>query len=167
MALESQKEITSIVQGLFFGEIHEEDVFPFPHFTEGQAETAKEMIQAVEKFAQEHIKSEKFDRDGKIPFEVLEGLAAMGLCGLGVSEEHGGLGLDYALYSRVFSEMAGIDGSIAVTLGAHQSIGYKALVNEGNEEQKKKWLPRLASGDRRRRPEAHGSGPQPGERSAE
>jgi acyl-CoA dehydrogenase family protein 9 len=147
MANDTNKEIPSIVKGMFFGEIHEEDVFPFPHFNEPQMEMAKEMISAVERFAQENIKSEKFDREGKIPQEVLAGLAALGLCGLGVSEEHGGLGLDYALYARVFSEMAGLDGAIATTLGAHQSIGYKALLNEGNEEQKKKWLPRLASGE--------------------
>ena len=63
-----------------------------------------------------------------------------------MDEEYGGLGLDYSLYARVFSEIAGIDGSIATMLGAHQSIGYKALLNEGTQEQKKKWLPALASG---------------------
>lgn len=147
MASDSHKELTSVVSGLFFGEIHEDDVFPFPSLTEAQKETGKEMVMAVERFAQESIDSMKFDREGKIPENVLQGLAQLGLCGLGVPEEHGGLGLDYTLYARVFSEIAGIDGAIATTLGAHQSIGFKALMNEGNEEQKKKWLPRLASGE--------------------
>lgn len=147
MSTDGKKEIPSIVKGMFFGEIHEEEVFPFPSLSSEQVEMAKEMINAVEKFAQQNINSEKLDRESKIPTEMLEGLAALGLCGLGVPEEYGGMNLDYTLYARVFSEIAGIDGAIATTLGAHQSIGYKALLNEGNEEQKKYWLPKLASGE--------------------
>jgi acyl-CoA dehydrogenase family protein 9 len=141
------REIESIVKDLFFGQVDEREVFPFPSLDDTQIETAKAMIDAVEKFAQDHIDSPKFDKEAKIPTEVLEGLAALGLCGLGVDEEYGGLGLDTTLYARVFSQIAGIDGSVATCLGAHQSIGYKALVNEGNEEQKKFWLPKLASGE--------------------
>ncbi len=146
-AHESAKEIPSIVASMFYGEVHEEEVFPYPHLSESQVEMAKAMVDAVEKFAARSIDSVKFDREAKIPTEVLEGLAGLGLCGLGVGEEYGGLGLDTTLYARVFSQVASIDGAIATTLGAHQSIGYKALLNDGNEEQKKFWLPKLASGE--------------------
>jgi acyl-CoA dehydrogenase family member 9 len=147
MSQESNREIPSIVKSLFYGEVLEDDVFPFPQLNEGQVEMAKAMVDAVDKFAQDSIDSAKLDKESKIPQEVLEGLASLGLCGLGVPEDFGGLGLDTTLYARVFSEIAGIDGAIATTLGAHQSIGYKALVNEGNEEQKQHWLPKLASGE--------------------
>lgn len=147
MAHETEKEIPSIVKHMFYGEVLEDEVFPFPHLNDNQVEMAKAMIDAVDKFAQDSIDSAKFDKDAKIPTEVLQGLASLGLCGLGVEEEYGGLGLDTTLYARVFSQVAGIDGAIATTLGAHQSIGYKALINEGNEEQKAKWLPKLASGE--------------------
>ena len=143
----SNKEIVSIVKSMFYGEIQEEEVFPFPSLGPSQIETAKAMVDAVDKFAQDNIDSVKLDREAKIPEEVLQGLAALGLTGLGVGEEYGGLGLDTTLYARVFSQIAGIDGAIATTLGAHQSIGFKALVNEGNEEQKKHWLPKLAAGE--------------------
>lgn len=146
-ANENQKEIESIVKGMFYGEVHEEEVFPFPHFNENQIEMAKAMVDAIDKFAKDNIDSPKFDKDSKIPQDVLDGLAALGLCGLAVGEEHGGLGLDTTLYARVFSQIAGHDGAVATTLGAHQSIGFKALLNEGNEEQKKHWLPKLASGE--------------------
>ncbi len=146
-ANESSKEIPSIVKHMFYGEVFEDEVFPFPHLNESQVETAKAMIDAVDKFSVSNIDSVKFDKEAKIPKEVLDGLAALGLCGLGVGEEFGGLGLDTTLYARVFSQVAGIDGAIATTLGAHQSIGFKALLNEGNDEQKKFWLPRLASGE--------------------
>ncbi len=144
---ETGKELPSLVKSLFYGEVLEDLAFPFPHFTTNQVEMAKAMVDAVDKFAQDNIDSAKFDKDAKIPTEVLQGLASLGLCGLGVGEEFGGLGLDTTLYARVFSQVAGIDGAIATTLGAHQSIGYKALINEGNEEQKKHWLPKLASGE--------------------
>jgi len=147
MNTNDQKEIPSIVKSLFYGEVHEEEVFPFPHFNESQIEMAKAMVDAVDKFGQDNIDSAKFDKEAKIPAEVLKGLAELGLCGLAVPEEFGGLALDTSLYARVFSQIAGIDGAIATTLGAHQSIGYKALLNEGNEEQKKFWLPKLASGE--------------------
>ncbi|MCM2349112.1 MAG: acyl-CoA dehydrogenase family protein [Bacteriovoracaceae bacterium] len=146
-ANENQKEIESIVKGMFYGEVHEEEVFPFPHFNENQIEMAKAMVDAIDKFAKDNIDSPKFDKDSKIPQDVLDGLAALGLCGLAVGEEHGGLGLDTTLYARVFSQIAGHDGAVATTLGAHQSIGFKALLNEGNEEQQKHWLPKLASGE--------------------
>ncbi len=141
------KEIPSLVKSLFYGEVLEDLAFPFPSFKPNQIEMAKAMVDAVDKFAHDNIDSAKFDKEAKIPTEVLQGLASLGLCGLGVGEEFGGLGLDTTLYARVFSQVAGIDGAIATTLGAHQSIGYKALVNEGNDEQKKYWLPKLASGE--------------------
>lgn len=145
--MSEKTEVNSIGKSLFLGELNEADVFPFPHLSQEQIEMGKTMVDAVNKFALDQIDSTKFDRDGSIPDNVLKGMAELGLCGLAVGEEFGGLNLDYSLYARVFSEVAGIDGAIATTLGAHQSIGYKALLNEGNDAQKKKWLPKLASGE--------------------
>ena len=147
MSEKTKENIQSVVGNFFFGQIEENSVFPFPSFTEEQREMSKAINEAVRKFGEDKIDSAKFDEDSHIPEEVMKGLAELGLCGLGVSEEYGGMGLDYSLYSNVFSEVAGLDGSIATTLGASQSIGYRALINEGSEEQKKKWLPRLASGE--------------------
>ncbi|MBL7666185.1 MAG: acyl-CoA dehydrogenase family protein [Bacteriovoracaceae bacterium] len=142
-----KKEIASVAEMMFFGEINEADLLPFPHFSPEQKEMAKEMTSAVKKFGEASIDSTKLDRESKIPDEIFQELAGLGLFGLAVGEEYGGLNLDTTLYARVFQEIAGIDGSVATMLGAHQSIGYKALLNEGTEEQKKKWLPRLASGE--------------------
>lgn len=146
-ANENQKEIPSLVSCLFYGEIPESEIFPYPRFNAEQVEMAKAMVDAVEKYAQDNIDAAAIDRDAKIPEEVMKGLAEMGLFGMGVSEDFGGLGLDTTLYARVFAAVASVDASITTTLGAHQSIGYKALINEGNDEQKAKWLPKLASGE--------------------
>src|SRR5690606_23270198 len=81
------------------------------------------------------------------PFEIVESMAELGMMGLAVPEELGGLGLLQSGYARVMQEMATVDASLAVTLGAHQSIGYKALLLFGSDEQKRRFLPRLASGE--------------------
>ena len=137
----------SVVGSFFFGQIDENLVFPYPHFSDAQVEMSKEMTAAVDQFAKDNINGEKFDKEAHLPKEVIQGLAEMGLLGLGVPEELGGLGLDYSLYCRVFAQVASHDGSVATMIGAHQSIGYRALLNEGTPEQKQKWLPRLASGE--------------------
>lgn len=142
-----EKKIESIVEGLFYGELENDSVFPFPAFDDEQKEMAKEMCDAISKYADDNIDAVKMDEEALIPEEIYQGLAELGLYGLGVPEELGGMGLDYSLYSRVFAQIASIDGSIATMLGAHQSIGYKALVLSGTKEQKEKWLPRLASGE--------------------
>lgn len=84
----------------------------------------------------------------KFLLEVIHGLAELGLCGLAVPEELGGLGLDYSLYSRVFAEVASHDGSIATMLGAHQSIGYLRLLNEAMPWSRKRSGSHSASGEK-------------------
>ncbi len=148
MSGNEKEEMNSVVGGLFFGEVDEEAIFPYPHFTQEQKEIGREFTDAIAKFAEGSIDSEKMDIDSKIPDDVIQGLAELGLMGLGVPEELGGMGLDYTLYSRLFAEVAANDGSVATFIGAHQSIGYRALLNEGTEEQKQKWLPSLASGEK-------------------
>ena len=136
----------SPVEDLFFGNVNEDVVFPFPEFSTEQKETAKEFIQAIDNFAEGHINSAKFDREGEFPAEYVEGLRELGLYGLYVPEKYGGMELSTTLASRVFQQISGHDAASAVFLGAHQSIGYKALTLVGTEEQKAKWLPDLASG---------------------
>src|SRR4051812_21995474 len=137
----------SFMKSLFFGEIREDLIFPYPKFSSESKETLRMILDAVDKFSKEHVKSSEWDEKGQMPREIVSMLAEMGLTGLAVPEELGGLGLTISSYARVFEDVAGIDASIAVTLGAHQSIGYKALLLFGSDEQKKRYLPRLASGE--------------------
>jgi len=137
----------SYMKSLFFGEIQEELIFPYPLMSKDTRETIGMIRDAFNKFSNDKIDSEKWDKEGKMPQEILSYLAEMGLMGLAVPEELGGLGLPQTGYARMMQELASHDGSLAITLGAHQSIGYKALLLFGTEEQKKKCLPKLASGE--------------------
>lgn len=144
---EANRNVNSYMKALFLGEIREELIFPFPQFTPETSENIAMILDSVQKFAGSKIKSAKWDEEGAMPREIISEMAELGMLGIAVPEVYGGLGLNQQSYARVVQEVAGLDGSLAVTIGAHQSIGFKALLLFGTEEQKSKYLPRLASGE--------------------
>jgi len=142
----SQSE-QSFMKSLFFGQIQENYIFPYPKPKADTKEAVTLILDAIEKFGKDVVRSAEWDEKGEMPREIVTMMAEMGLTGLAVPEELGGLGLPQSGYARIFQDIAALDASLAVTLGAHQSIGYKALLLFGNEEQRKRFLPRLASGE--------------------
>lgn len=137
----------SFMKALFFGQIREDLIFPYPIVKKETTETVSMIIDTIDRFGKEKAKPNEWDEKGEMPREIVDELAALGLTGLAVPEELGGLGLPQSGYARVMQALASVDGGLAVTLGAHQSIGYKAVLLFGNEEQRKRFLPRLASGE--------------------
>uniref|UniRef100_H0X990 Complex I assembly factor ACAD9, mitochondrial n=1 Tax=Otolemur garnettii TaxID=30611 RepID=H0X990_OTOGA len=145
-ALRTSPPIQAFAKELFLGNIETKEVFPFPEVKQDELNEINQFIGPVEKFFTEAVDSRKIDQEGKIPDETLQKLKSLGLFGLQVPEEYGGLGLSNTMYARL-GEIIGLDGSIAVTLAAHQAIGLKGIILAGTEEQKAKYLPRLASGE--------------------
>lgn len=141
------KQTDSFMKSLFFGEIREDLLFPYPKLDPSMSETVQMVKDSFLKFAQDKMKSAEWDEAGAMPREMIQSLAELGMLGIAVPEEFGGLGFPQKAYARVMQEVCGLDGALAVTMGAHQSIGYKALLLFGTDEQKKKYLPRLASGE--------------------
>merc|ERR1711962_136567 len=134
------------VKELFLGRFDKERLI-FPEVLDRERhETLNEMVEPIERFFEEQVDSDKIDRDAKIPQETLDGLKELGLYGMQVPQKYGGLEMGATEFARL-AEITALDGSIAVTLAAHQSIGYKGILIAGNEEQKEKYLPRLASGE--------------------
>ncbi|XP_077181751.1 complex I assembly factor ACAD9, mitochondrial [Paroedura picta] len=131
---------------LFLGRFQKEEVFPYPAISNEELEEINQFVGPVEKFFNEEVDSKKIDQDAKIPQETLNGLKNLGLFGIQIPEEYGGLGLSNTMYARL-GEITSQDGAIAVTLAAHQAIGLKGILIAGTEEQKKKYLPKLASGE--------------------
>jgi len=137
----------SFVKTLFAGSIEQGFIFPYPKMDKEEEENLKLILDTIRQFAKDNIDPAEIDRNEEIPKEVLQGLAEIGLFGMSIPEEYGGYGFSTTAYNRVFEEISGIDGSLAVTLGGHQSIGLKALLLFGTEAQKKKYLPKLATGE--------------------
>src|SRR5436190_5420418 len=133
-------------KSLFFGDILEDQLFPYPEMPRDQVELVAPICETVDKFMA-GIDSRKLDREGDLPPELLQSLRDMGLFGVIVPEEQGGLGLSNTGYARVMQQIAAWDGSVAVTLGAHSSIGLKGVLLFGTPEQKKRFLPKLATGE--------------------
>src|SRR5258705_3434235 len=136
----------SFGKSLFFGDILEDQLFPYPEIPKDQVELVVPICETIDKFMA-GIDSRKLDREGDLPPELLQSLRDMGLFGVIVPEEHGGLGLSNTGYARVMQQIASWDASIAVTLGAHSSIGLKGLLLFGTAEQKRRFLPKLATGE--------------------
>ena len=137
----------SFMKSVFYGVIPEELVFPFPEAGKEERENTALILESVREFAARHVDAAKIDREAKIPAEVLQGLKELGLFGMVIPSEYGGIGLSATSYARVMQEVGGLDGSLAVTLGAHQSIGLKGILLFGTEAQKRKYLPKLATGE--------------------
>ncbi|KAM9536184.1 complex I assembly factor ACAD9, mitochondrial isoform 1-T1 [Salvelinus alpinus] len=131
---------------LFLGKVNKAECFPYPEIGNEELEEINSFVAPVEKFFAEEVDSKRIDHEAKIPPETLNGLKELGLFGIQVPEEYGGLGLSNTMYARL-GEIISLDGSIAVTLAAHQAIGLKGILIAGSEEQKTKYLPKLASGE--------------------
>uniref|UniRef100_A0A3P9MNN9 Complex I assembly factor ACAD9, mitochondrial n=1 Tax=Oryzias latipes TaxID=8090 RepID=A0A3P9MNN9_ORYLA len=131
---------------LFLGQVNKAEVFPYPEISNEELEELNQFVAPVEKFFSEEVDSAMIDQEARIPAETMKGLKELGLFGIMVPEEYGGLGLSNTTYARL-NEIIALDGSIAVTLAAHQAIGLKGILLAGTEAQKKKYLPKLASGE--------------------
>jgi short-chain 2-methylacyl-CoA dehydrogenase len=104
----------------------------------------------VRDFAQERIApvAEELDREHRFPYDIVEELAELGLMGIPVPEEYGGAGGDTLSYAIAIEELTRVDSSVAITVAAHTSLGTMPFLLYGTEEQKREWLPDLASGKR-------------------
>jgi acyl-CoA dehydrogenase family protein 9 len=137
----------SFMKGLFFGDIDENLIFPWRDPAASEVGTLQTMLGSVRRFVESRVDSAQIDRQARIPDEVLAGLKELGCFGMLVPQSYGGAGLSTTGYARIVQEVAGLDASLAVTLGAHQSIGMKGILLFGTDEQKARYLPRLATGE--------------------
>uniref|UniRef100_A0A3B1K3X2 Very long-chain specific acyl-CoA dehydrogenase, mitochondrial n=1 Tax=Astyanax mexicanus TaxID=7994 RepID=A0A3B1K3X2_ASTMX len=133
---------------MFKGQISTTQVFPFPSvLNEDQSTFLRELVGPVSKFFEEVNDPAKNDTLEKVEDHTLEGLKELGAFGLQVSTELGGVGLNNTQYARLVEIVGMHDLGVGITLGAHQSIGFKGILLFGNKQQKEKYLPKLASGE--------------------
>jgi acyl-CoA dehydrogenase family member 9 len=135
------------VKSLFSGHIAEDAIFPYPEISGDERETVSAFIDSFRQFAAARIDPAKIEREHAVGMDVIRGVSELGLMGMAIPEEYGGFGFSASAYCRVMQEVGTADASLAIVVGAHQSIGCKGLVLFGTDEQKRRWLPRLATGE--------------------
>ncbi|HEY9843259.1 MAG TPA: acyl-CoA dehydrogenase family protein [Candidatus Obscuribacterales bacterium] len=134
------------MRNLFLGDVLEDKIFPYPRMKEDEQEVVEMICDSIRKFGKD-VDQDKIDREEVPPLDLIEKMKEMELFGLIIPEEHGGVGLSVSGYARVLEELSVLGTGVGVTVGAHQSIGMKGLLLAGNEAQKAKFLPLLASGE--------------------
>ena len=113
--------------------------------SEGQAMVAQMVRDFGDKFIRPNMM--KWDESQEFPIEIFHQMGKLGLMGVLVPTEYGGAGLGYLEYVTAIVEISRIDGSIGLSMAAHNSLCTNHILQFGNEEQKQKYLPKLATGE--------------------
>lgn len=142
--------VPSFLRGLYAGAIHDARLLPFPPTLDrrdaGEARTVTRVIRELRGLVGDVIDSAAMDEAEAIPEPVIEAFGRIGLLGLGIPREYGGLGLSHTGYAKVFGALAQIDASLSVLVGVHCGLGSKSIVLFGSDAQKARYLPQLATG---------------------
>jgi alkylation response protein AidB-like acyl-CoA dehydrogenase len=132
------------IKNLFMGNVREDLVFPYPPSDAEETARCDQLIAALDEYLRTEHPAVSIDQDQEIPRWVIDRLFTLGVMGMTIPRELGGLGMGVTSYVRVLEKIGEYCGSTAVLVSAHQSIGCKAIMLFGSEEQKGRWLPHLA-----------------------
>ena len=142
-----EPEAMGAVKNLFWGRFREDLYFPYPDIaTERPQETAEcdQLLAKLEDYLRNEHPALLIDQEQETPDWVIRRLFDLGVLGMTIPKEFGGLGMGITSYNRVLEMIGRYCGSTAVIVSAHQSIGCKAIMLFGTQEQKARWLPKLA-----------------------
>ncbi len=143
----SGPQTLGFAKGLFFGRFNAPLLFPYPTLNREQQEETACAVAEARRFCDEEIDAAAIDRNAEIPSEVVAGLARLGVLGMTAPKEYVGRGFSQLQYTKVMEVIGGHDAGVAVFVNAHQSIGIRGLLLFGTEEQKRRWLPRMVTGE--------------------
>jgi acyl-CoA dehydrogenase family member 9 len=144
--LGSLPQRAGVAKGLFEGRFVADWVFPYPHIPDGQRADVEQAVAELERFCDQHLDPARIDREADIPREVIDGLSALGVLGMTAPTKFGGRGFSQMGYCRLLEVIGGRCASTAIFVNAHHSIGMRALLLFGTDQQQKQWLPDLVSG---------------------
>jgi acyl-CoA dehydrogenase family member 9 len=143
----SGPQTLGFAKGLFFGHFNAPLLFPYPELKPEERPVVEQAVSEVRQFFDERVDSVAIDRDANIPPDVVVGLSKLGVLGMTAPQEYGGRGFSQLGYCRIMEVIGAHDSSVAVFVNAHHSIGIRALVLFGSDEQKRRWLPPLVRGE--------------------
>jgi alkylation response protein AidB-like acyl-CoA dehydrogenase len=141
-------EHLGFAKSLFFGQFKGNLLFPYPILPPAEKQATDEAVAKLRQFCEQSIDSNAIDRNADIPQSVIGGLGQLGVLGMTGPKEYGGLGFSQQQYSKILETLGAHDSSVSVFVNAHGSIGIRALVLFGSEEQKRTWLPGLCRGEK-------------------
>jgi alkylation response protein AidB-like acyl-CoA dehydrogenase len=133
------------VKNLFWGNVREELLFPYPETDVDENARCEKILHDLNEYLSNEHPATQIDQEQEIPRWVVDRLFQIGVLGITIPLEFGGGGLGITSYNRVLERIGRSCGSTAVMVSAHQSIGCKAIMLFGTDEQKRRWLPMLAS----------------------
>lgn len=137
----------SFMKSLFSGRLEADLIFPYPHAGTEDNETLDLVLDSFRGWAGDNLDGGAIDRQGVFPAPVIAGLKELGILGMTIPEEYGGAGLPITSYCRLMEELCRHCATTATIVGAHLGIGSKGIVLYGNQEQKRRWLPKVATGE--------------------
>jgi alkylation response protein AidB-like acyl-CoA dehydrogenase len=144
--LGSMPQKTGLAKGLFEGRFVADWVFPYPQLPDEQQVLVESAARDLERFCDAHLDAAQIDARADIPREVIDGLARLGVLGMTAPREYGGRGFTQMGYCRLLEIIGARCSATSIFVNAHHSIGMRALLLFGSEEQKARWLPDLVSG---------------------
>jgi acyl-CoA dehydrogenase family protein 9 len=139
-----EPEDMGFIKNVFWGRLREEVVLPYPEVSAAERAKCDRLLAELEDYLDHEHPSILIDQEQYIPDWAMRRLFDLGVLGMTIPEQYGGLGLGVASYNRVLEAIGRRCGSSSVVVSAHQSIGCKALMLFGTEEQKKDYLPKVA-----------------------
>ncbi len=142
--LGAEPESMGFAKNLFWGRFREDLVLPYPQVSDEEKAVCDQLLEKLHVYLKNEHPSILIDQEQEIPQWVIDRLFELGVLGMTIDKKYGGLGLGITSYNRVLDLIGQYCGSTAVMVSAHQSIGCKAIMLFGTEEQKEKYLPRLA-----------------------
>ncbi|MEY2785493.1 MAG: hypothetical protein RL277_1703, partial [Planctomycetota bacterium] len=132
------------IKNVFWGNFREELMFPYPEGGADETARCDQLLAELDRYMRTEHPSHLIDQEQQIPDWVIKRLFALGVLGMTVPKEFGGGGFGITSYNRALERIGRSCGSTAVLVSAHQSIGCKAVMLFGTEEQKARFLPRMA-----------------------
>ena len=148
---EASRETTwtapSFVRELFLGTLDLGLIHPHPEPDPEEQRRGAEFMEKLERFLRDEVDAEQIEQDARLSPRVIDGLRRLGAFGIKIPREYGGLGLSQYTYGHAMALCGSVSSALVTLLSAHQSIGVpQPLKLFGTEEQKKRYLPRLAAG---------------------
>jgi alkylation response protein AidB-like acyl-CoA dehydrogenase len=138
----------SVAKELFHGRFAADLVMNYPRLSDQERPRVEAALSELRSFCDAHLDPTAIDRQADIPRDVIEGLAHLGVLGMTAPVSVGGRGFSQLAYCKILEELGSRCSATSIFVKAHHSIGMRALLLFGTEEQKKRWLPGLVSGEK-------------------